>query len=320
MLCFSLFGGEKGPALHTLCCITVAFVITLTCNAQSDVTPPTGVWCDAVPLGTTVPFAVVQPLWWKEYYVFNATVNGTIGFKLYAGMRTDEYFTVIVGVNYCTNILESVNYTSVYSRGTAEVLMNVDEGSAYVIFAHLPGANYTVIGCNGTCPKVCPNDCTNFQGVCDVPSKTCICNTGWTGDNCSIVYTNTTNGTTPEVRHHKIPFGSTPVFITVVAGLPTAVFITAVSVFFLYISYRKKEKKLKKKKKEKEPLIIPPNIPYTNGSNGHRNYGNGDNSISLSPAFPPLPAPPTPVIDADESSRISNDDVRLYGSNKYQER
>jgi len=283
--------GERGHFVCASSCIILACVVILSCYAplcDADVTPPTGVWCDPVQLGDSVPFAVAQPLWWKEYFVFNASQSGQVGIKLYPGTYTDESFTIIVGVNYCPNIVETQNFTTAYAYGTPEVQINVEAGNSYVLLAHLLGTNYTVVGCDGACPKMCPNDCTNLQGICDLATGTCLCNPGWTGDNCSFVYTNGTNGTTPQpTSHHKIPFGSEPVFLVVVAGIPTALVIAAVSVGFILNAYRKKEKKLKFKK-EKEPLINPP--IYTNGANGH--HLSEGNSLSLSPAFPPPPHSP----------------------------
>jgi len=315
---------------HAAICIIVTMVTMLMTNSYVSCqvlppccSPPTNVWCDYQQLPSTLPFVVTQQNWWNEYFLFSATQNATIGFKLYAGMASSEYFTMIIGTNYCPTFSDiQKNITNAWSYGTASLVIEVIEGNSYVVYGHMSGNNYTLMGCDGPCPEACPNDCTNFQGVCNATIGSCFCNEGWTGDNCSIVYTNTTttNGTSP-IPHHKIPFGSEVVFISIVAGLPTALLITVVSGCFIYLTYRKKEKKLKLKE-EKQPLITPPYSPSnndnnnnnnSNGINGyhhhhhnhHNHHHNGKddasarNSLSLSPAFPPSPhhngeRPPSP--------------------------
>jgi len=300
--------------LACLACLACILLTTVPCDAQN---PPTDVWCEYQQLPLDLPFVEYQPIWWMEYFMFNATKNQTLGFKVYPGLESDAYLQLIVGTNYCPVFNDSANNPNAYAHGTAEIVMEVMEGNSYVLFAHMSGSNYTIMGCEGPCPMACPNDCTNFQGICDVANGSCNCLPGWVSDNCSVVYVSP-NSTAPQPKR-KIPFGNEAVFLTVVAGVPTALVITAITVGIIYKLYRDKEKQLQKQK-ETRPLIIPTpvyggGIGGGGGENGSYrrppSYGtNRSGSVSMSPSFPlhpQHPPPPTPdALDDDVADDARN--------------
>jgi hypothetical protein len=184
-----------------------------------------------VQLPPAVPFNATQPFWWSEYFLFNATFNQTINFKLYAGMFSDAHLSLFVGTDFCP-VWVTWNAPSAYGYGTASVIIKAVEGHAYVVFGHMSGGNYTIFACENECPEKCPNDCTNFNGLCNLTDGSCLCRSGFSGVDCSIG---------SNVTHPKVPFGNIKVFYSVVAGLPTVFAIAIATVVVVGITNRKKK-------------------------------------------------------------------------------
>jgi hypothetical protein len=277
--------------------LVIVFFLFLSPTTLYSQTPPTDVWCDYVYLNDSVPFQQSQPIWWKEYYLFNATKNQTVGFKVYASVLTDAHITFMIDSNTCpmfgTNLSRIPND---YGLGTANLTFEAEAGNTYVAFVHMSGGSYTLIGCEGPCGEMCPDDCTNFQGYCDIPTGKCICRPMYEGPNCNIsVPDNSTNGTTPTGK--KVPFGSEAVFYSVVAGLPSVVVVTVISVIFIYVNYQKRKNSYQRRK----PLLIDDQSPTPN-TNGHTSLHNNhrNNGIEHLPSAPLLLSPPVNDYDLTE--------------------
>eukprot|EP00026_Physarum_polycephalum_P014558 Phypoly_transcript_15087.p1 GENE.Phypoly_transcript_15087~~Phypoly_transcript_15087.p1 ORF type:complete len:198 (+),score=30.78 Phypoly_transcript_15087:301-894(+) len=147
-----------------------------------------------------------------------------------------------------------------FGYGTATVSANVEAGTMYYIFVHNSGSNFSLVGCDGPCDEYCPNDCTDYNGVCDLTTHQCTCRTGWIGKDCSL---SSANQTTP--THHKEPFGSWPLFYAVVAGLPAFVVIALVFLIVSYLTVKKQREAQKRVRRigkkldgeENEALLSP---------------------------------------------------------------
>jgi len=261
--------------------LSLMIFCVLSCYAQEPtpqpipvpISHPNGtIWCEYVNMTSTVPGSVEQPTWWMEYFMFVAPYTGNIGFKVYPGVITDAHTNLIVAPEYCPVFLDCGYYVCDYVQGPASLVLAAEENEVYIVFAHISGGNYTIITCDGTCGEVCPGDCNIVlqQGMCDLSSKTCVCATGWEGDDCGTKAPPPGNHTAPITPHKKVPFGSTVVFYSVVTGLPAVLLITAITATLLYLNYRDKIAK----KKRPSSLIIPSPVASTGeGDYGSVNYG-----------------------------------------------
>jgi len=235
--------------------LTVIAVFPYTPRAQ---TPPSNVWCQYVVLPQTVPFSIPQPIWWQEYFLFNPIVNQTVEFKIYAGIQSDAHISMLVGTNYCPVFIDAKSDPHDYEYGTTNITVDVVVGNSYLVFAHMSGGNYTVVGCAGACPEYCPNDCSRGNGVCNLNSSQCVCADTWTGNNCSLPVTNTThnNGTSNgTVIHKKVPFGNLKIFYSVVIVVPTIVVLSLVIGVALFAMHKRNAAR-KKSLPVRQPLLV----------------------------------------------------------------
>jgi len=260
--------------------------------------PPSGkIWCEFAQLPETLPFKFTQPIWWMEYFLYNATQNQTIEFKIYAGIQSDAYISMLIGTHYCPVLLNSApapgqNFScpNAYTYGVANITINVTEGTQYVVFAHMSGGNYTVVACEDACSNFCPNDCNGYNGYCNVNTSKCICKPLWEGDDCSQLVANTTH--TPK---KKVPFGSVQVFYTFVVAIPSIIVISGVIGVALY-AHHKRSAARKQKLPVNQPLLIDDPVvaqrspsPGTNGTNGAHGSYDSAHSLNASPGLPGSP-------------------------------
>ncbi len=105
------------------------------------------------------------------FFLFNFYINRTVYFKVYAGMNTDAWFYFFIGDGMCPTFIWSytqywnvtypndviIHKTEIlffclkirrYAYGIAELALNVVEGAKYVLFVHIQGTNYTIVGDN----------------------------------------------------------------------------------------------------------------------------------------------------------------------------
>jgi len=206
-----------------------------------------GPWMDCAPVTvpSTLPFVVSQSNWWDEYYLFHATANTTGYFKVYTGLATESHIEFMINANSCPYFCNDIkNFTATnYGFGTANISIPLIDGNSYYIFVHVSGANYSLLGCNGPCAEYCPNDCTNFNGVCNVKTGTCMCRPEWVGNDCSLA---ASNHTAPPKK--KQPFGSYTLFYAVVAGLPAFVLLSIIFLIVAAVTVKKQRAALRHKR------------------------------------------------------------------------
>jgi len=201
--------------------VTTVVAIYIMC-AQAVVGVNGQLWCFPTELPHTDnlynkdnPEVIVfsQPVWWKEYYYINASINGTLTFKVYPSRPSDIAMSLYKWENDCPQPQES--WYDQISYGINHVLkLNVDvyAGMQLVFMVRMMGCNYTIVGgLPEAVPEYCPSDC-NFRGYCDMNNGKCACESGWVGDACD----------TP-VTKPKIPLGSWAAFYGTVIGVPVAV-------------------------------------------------------------------------------------------------
>lgn len=211
-------------------------------------------WCETVQLPSDVPFIFPQTSWWNEYYMFNASQDMTVTFKVYTQMPSSEHMRAYVGTNVCPVFTEWASMPNDFGNQTASVTVAMSAQSFYVLFAHMSGSNYSIVVCEGdTCPEICPNDCTSgLNGICDLYNGTCNCVNGFVGDDCSQVPL-----PPPPPHVHKYPFGSETLFLIVVAGIPVILAVAIGTIAIVFLASRKRKEQAKKT--HKQPLLYAHN-------------------------------------------------------------